>query len=110
MRQMKFLFIALCLMSAPAFAARLEDVQFLSSDPSADGVTLKLQVKHGPKGSYFFVNVVKSDPDALNKLALVIQELQKGQKLKLNLDIPSFSVSPPGSSYRSNFVKFSSSN
>lgn len=102
----KFL-VLLCLFANSAFAARLEDVRVLDGKAGKDGLELKLQVKDGPKDSYFIVTVVKSDPDFIDKLALVIRKLKKENEFKLTLDIPSFSVSPPGSHYRSEYVSFS---
>jgi len=97
----------LCVATNSAFAAKLEDVNVLDSAPSKDGLTLKLQVKDGPKDSYFFVNVSKTDRSSFDKLNLVIKKLKNGNDFKLSLDIQSFSISPPGSYYRSEDVSFS---
>ncbi|OGQ16848.1 MAG: hypothetical protein A3B70_07370 [Deltaproteobacteria bacterium RIFCSPHIGHO2_02_FULL_40_11] len=102
----KLLILSLCLFSNWAFGARLDDVSILDVVATKDGLELKLQVKDGPKDSYFFVNVVKSDRNAFDKLTEVIKKLKKGDNYKLTLDIPSFSAFPPGSYYRREDIKF----
>jgi hypothetical protein len=104
---MKKLLILLCLMAGQAWAAKLENVDLLGITPGKDSFELKLSAKPGPKGSYFFVNISKADVDSFEKLALVIKKLERGDRFKLNLDIPSFSMTPSGSYYRSERVKFS---
>lgn len=89
-----------------AFSATLENVALLDIKHGKENFILKLQSKKGPSGSYFFVEITESDKDAFDKLALVIKKLKKGEDFKLNLIIPSFSVSPSGSSYRSDSVTF----
>ncbi len=102
----KILFVLFFFLNS-AFAAKLEDVRVLDSTPSQEGLELKLRVENGPKKSYFFVHIVRSDPASFDKLALVIEKQKKGNHFKLTLDIPSFSISPPGSYYRSEGVSFS---
>jgi hypothetical protein len=101
--------LLLVLMARPVFAAQVDDVLILDTKSTQDGIELKLREKASPKDSYFYVNIVKEDKESFDKLGLVIKKLQKGRSFKLNLDIPSFSRSPSGSSYRSEYVTFSGS-
>jgi hypothetical protein len=101
--------ILLSLAIGSAHAARLEDVTILHLKSGKDTFELKLQVKGAKKNSYFMVEIVKEDDAAFEKMALVMKKLKKKDSFKLNLEIPSFSVSPPGSHYRSDSVKFSGS-
>lgn len=101
--------IILCFTINSASAATLEDVTVLDIKHGKDNFELKLQVTNGPKDSYFFVDVVKNDKDSFDKLALVLKKLKKRDEFKLSLNIPSFSLSPNGSYYRSDSVTFSGS-
>ena len=96
---------AICL-TTPTWAANLTDVKILELNYTNEKVVLKLHASQGPEDSYFFVNMSKVDPDSFNKLALLAKKLAMGDRLKLNLNIRSFSVSPSGSSYQSNSVSF----
>jgi len=69
-------------------------------------VELKLQAKHGPPGSYFFVDITKNDPDSFDKLAHVINKIMDKDKYRLDLNIRSFSVSPNGGRYPSEGIDF----
>jgi hypothetical protein len=108
--KMKKLLIILCLMTHSAWAAKLENVDLLGATPEKDTVELKLHAKSGPKGSYFFINITKTDPDSFEKLGLVIKKLERGGYFKLDLDILSFSMSPSGSHYPSESVQFVGNN
>lgn len=101
---MKIMILSLSIGSA--HAAKLEDVTILYLKAGKGSFELKLQVKDAKKNSYFLVEIVKEDEQAFEKLALVMKKLKRKDAFKLNLDIPSFSVSPPGSYYRSDSVKF----
>lgn len=90
-----------------AQAAKLDDVTILHLKSGKDSFELKLQVKDAKPGSYFKVEIVKEDPKAFEKIALVMKKLKLKEAFQLNLEIPSFSVNPPGSYYRSDSVKFS---
>jgi len=102
----KKLIVGLYLISSIASAARLEDVKILNVMPGRDNFELKLQTKDGPKDSYFYVDITKSDPDSFEKLVYVIKKLMRRDKYKLDLDIPSFSASPSGSYYKSEGLTF----
>ena len=88
-------------------AAKLEDVVVLDITHGKENVELKLQAKNGPKDSYFIVDVVKNDKDSFAKLAIVLKKLKNRDNFKLSLNIPSFSMTPSGSYYRSDSVDFS---
>lgn len=103
---MKKLILALYFISSIASAARLEDVKILNIMPGQENFELKLQVKDGPKDSYFYVDIVKSDPESFEKMVLVTKKLTRRDKYKLDLDIPSFSASPNGSYYKSEGIGF----
>ena len=105
--KMKTMIVFLCLIAHSAFAASLEDVRILETAPGKDSLELKLQTKDGPKDSYFFVSIEKSDRAYSEKLALTDKKLKLGNEFKLDLDIPSFSAFPSGSFYRSEDVRFS---
>ena len=104
---MKKLILALYCLSSTTMAARLEDVKILNVTPGQENFELKLQTKDGPKDSYFYVDIVKSDPESFEKLVQVIKKLTRQDKYKLDLDIQSFSASPNGSYYRSEGLIFS---
>lgn len=96
------------LTAAPAAAADLRDVKVLSVEPTdKESIKLKLQAPTAPKNSHFFVDVVKTDPEAFRKIYLVTKKLKSKAAVKLNLEIESFSHTPSGSYYRSESVKFS---
>ena len=103
---MKKLILGLCLISSIASAAELRDLKLLSVVPGQDKIQLKLKTKDSPEGSYFYVEIMRSDEDSFVKLAQVIKKLAQGDNYRLNLDIKSFSGSPSGSSYRSEGIKF----
>lgn len=93
-----------------AYAAKLDDVSVIEMKQGKnDKFELKLHAGNGPKDSYFFVDIVKSDKESFDKIALVLKKLKKKDAFKLGLEIPSFSMSPSGSSYLSDSVKFSGS-
>jgi hypothetical protein len=98
--------IIVCLTINSAYAAKLEDVVILDVKQSKDSVELKLHVTKGPKDSYFLVDLVKSDKNSFDKMALVLRKLKDKDDFKLGLDIQSFSMSPSGSYYRSDSVTF----
>ncbi len=106
---MKKIILFFCLLANSAWAQKLDDVKILSVVPGKDNVEVKLQMKNGPKGSYFFVDIKKADPEAFEKLVLLMKKISKKDSYKLNLDILSFSSSPSGSYYRSDSVTFSGS-
>ncbi len=103
---MKRLVLLLFFLPSVAFAERLEDVRLLNTKPGPDNVELQLQAKQGPPGSYFFLDVTRNDPDAFNKLVHVINKMTGKDEYRLDLNIPSFSVSPNGSHYRSEGIDF----
>jgi len=107
--RMKIIILSLLLISSAASAALLEDVKILSINPRADYFEMKLQLRDGPPGSYFYVDIVKSDPHSFEKLVQVIHKLTKRDRYKLDLEIRSFSAFPSGSYYRSNDVIFNGS-
>lgn len=102
-----FKIILLSLIINTATAAILDDVVVLDITHGKENVELKLQVKNGPKDSFFIVDVVKNDKDSFAKLALVLKKLKNRDDFKLSLNIPSFSAAPSGSYYRSDSVTFS---
>lgn len=89
-----------------ALGAELNDVQILEYVPNKDSVRLKIHAKEQPKDGYFFLEIVKSDPQAFEKTLQVLKKVRWGAKYNLRLNIPSFSPSPSGSSYRSDAVTF----
>jgi hypothetical protein len=100
------LILGLFFVSSISFAAKLEDVKVLDMKSGQDSFELKLQTADGPSESYFFVTIVKNDPESFDKLAHIVKKLAQGDQYKLDLNIPSFSASPYGSSYRSIGIKF----
>ncbi len=101
--------ITLVLLAGSVQAANLNDVALLSLKPKKESFELKLRVKEAKENSYFLVEIGKDDEHALEKLSLVLKKLHLKNSFKLNLTIPSFSVSPSGSYYKSNYVQFSGS-
>ncbi len=87
-------------------AAKLDDVTILDLKYVKESFEVKLQTKDAKKDSFFIVSIVKKDEEAFKKLALVLNKLKNKDSFKLNLEIASFSASPPGSFYRSDNVKF----
>lgn len=87
-------------------AAKLEDVKILSIKPGRDNFELKLQAKEGPASNYFYLDIVKNDPDSFEKMVHVVKKLMNRDKYKLDIDIPSFSISPSGSYYKSEGIVF----
>lgn len=94
------------LVSNHASAAKLEDVKILSYKEGEANFKLKMQLRDAPKGSFFYVDVVKSDSRSFEKLILVLRKLTEREKFKLDMDIPSFTSSPSGSYYRSDGILF----
>jgi hypothetical protein len=105
----KTLILGFLLASSVASAARLEDVRILTVIPGKDNFQLKLQAKEAPTGSYFFLDITKSDPESFEKIMYIIKKMMHKNKYRLDLDIPSFSASPSGSYYKSDGIMFSSS-
>ncbi len=107
---MRYFFWMILLISGPAGAAKLEDVTVLNINPGKndDSVKLKLRAAKGPKDSFFYVDIVKNDAEAVAKIALAIKKMKNKNEMRLTLEIPSFSMSPSGSYYRSEDVTFSS--
>lgn len=103
---MKKIIMGLFFVSSIASAAKLEDVKILNVMPGRDNFELKLQMKDGPRDSYFYVDITKSDPDSFEKLVHIIKKMMRRDKYKLDLDIPSFSASPSGSYYKSEGITF----
>ena len=102
-----FKIIVLWLAINSALAAKLDDVVILDLKQGNDNFEVKLRMKNGPKNSFFLVDIVKNDKDSFDKLALILKKLKQGDDFKLSLNIPSFSMSPSGSYYRSDSVIFS---
>ena len=107
---MKSLVLLLIFLPSVALAERLEDIRLLDTKPGPNNVELKLQAKRGPPGSFFFLDITKNDPDSFDKLIHVINKIMGREKYRLDLNIPSFSVSPNGSYYRSEGIDFYSPN
>jgi len=84
-----------------ALAAKLEDVSVLEVVPGPDKFEFKLQTRDGPRESFFYFDIMKSDPDSFGKLSHVLRKYLRSDAYRLDLDIPSFSVATSGSSYRS---------
>jgi hypothetical protein len=89
-----------------ASAEQLNDVRLWDIRPSTDDVELTLHAKRGPPGSYFFVDITKTDPDSFSKLVQAINKIMGRDKYRLDLNIRSFSLLPYGSRYRSEGVDF----
>jgi hypothetical protein len=106
LKQLSYLFLLFLIFSKVSFAARLEDIKILSVKPGQENFELKLQSKDAPKDSYFYIDIVKSDPDSFEKMAHLIKKIMKRDQYKLDLEIPSFSASPNGSFYRSEGIQF----
>jgi hypothetical protein len=87
-----------------SFGAELLDVEILERNKSDDGVELKLRTKDGPLDTFFYLDIKKDDPNVVEKLSLVLKKTKMKNKFSLNLDIPSFSLLPSGSYYRSQSV------
>ena len=98
--------IIVCLSINSAMAEKLEDVSILDIKHVDDAFELKLHAKNGPKDSFFFLAIVKKDEQAFSKLAIVFKKLKNKNDFKLSINIPSFSMSPNGSYYRSNDITF----
>ena len=98
--------IIFCLSISTAIASKLEDVTILEIKQADDKFELKLHSKNGPKDSFFFVAIDKKDEKAFEKMALTLKKLKMKDNFKLGLDIPSFSMVPSGSFYRSNDITF----
>lgn len=101
--------ITMILFAGSIQAATLNDVVLLSLTPKKESFELKLRVKDAKENSYFLVEIGKDDEQALKKLSMVLKKIHLKNSFKLNLTIPSFSVSPPGSYYKSNYVDFTGS-
>jgi hypothetical protein len=87
-------------------AANLENVKVLSVKTGKENIEVKMQLSNSPKDSYFTVDIIKSEPEASEKIKIVNNKVRLKDRYKLDLEIPSFSPSPSGSYYRSNYVKF----
>jgi hypothetical protein len=87
-------------------AAKLDNVRVLGYEQNPEGVTLKLQTHDGPPDSYFFLEIIKSDPKSFEKLVQVMNKVYLKDSYQLDLNIPSFSDSPSGSYYRSPGITF----
>lgn len=109
LKMKKQIVVAILLISSFSFAAQLEDVKILNIKPGTENFELKLQAKEGSSDSYFYVDILKSDKDSYDKLVHVIKKITRREQYKLNLEIPSFSLTPSGSYYRGDSVLFSSS-
>jgi hypothetical protein len=101
------IFSLFLIMTSTASAANLTNVNVLGVNLGRESVAVKLHAPQGPEGSFFFVNIEKSDADSFVKLALLAKKLEQGESFVLNLDIRSFSMAPSGSTYRSESVTFS---
>ena len=88
------------------FAATIQDVVVLEFKLGKENFELKLQDRSGERDSFFFVDVVRDDPQSFEKIALVLKKLKHKKDFKLSLEIPSFSAGPNGSYYRSNDILF----
>jgi hypothetical protein len=89
-----------------ATAASIEDVNILEVKKNDSSTEVKMQVADGPKDLYFYVDITNDDPKAEEKNKQVQAKQKKGDKYKLHLNIPSFSIKPKGSFYRSTSVNF----
>jgi hypothetical protein len=107
---MKVWMLLLFFLPSVALAEELKDVRLLDAKPGPDSVELTLHAKRGPPGSYFFVDITKSDPDSFGKLAHAINKIMRRDEYRLDLNIRSFSLLPSGSRYRSEGTDFSSPN
>lgn len=102
---MKWL-MTLVFISHSAFAGSIENVSVLGAELLPTGVYVKMHAPVSGPGSYFFVNVNKSDPAGFDKLGLILQKVQSGSEMRLDLEIISFSLNPSGAVYSSESVKF----
>lgn len=98
--------LVLSLWTSTALAAVVEDVSILEMTYKEDAFELRLKPGNETRDTYFVVEIGKTDELALQKLAVVMKKLKAGKAHKLNLQIPSFSVYPPGAFYRSRSVRF----
>jgi len=89
------------------WAADLQDVELLSVNARAESLQLKLRAKEAPAGSYFFLEITQSDPEAFAKMLTIIKKMHLKGGFRLDLSLPSFSPSPSGSYYRSEGVLMS---
>jgi hypothetical protein len=101
------IFLALFL-SLSAEAAKLENVKVLGLAAGTENIKVKLHAPSAPKNSWFFVDVMRDDPEAFSKLSLLLHKLTDKDNFTLDLEIDSFTPSPSGSYYRSPDVRFSS--
>jgi hypothetical protein len=104
--KMRFLISLLFVACSVASAAKLEDVKLLGAKAGADNFELKLQLKDGPPNSFFYIDIVKTDPDAFAKMIHVANKLMQKERYRLDMDIISFSASPSGSYYKSKDIIF----
>jgi hypothetical protein len=98
---------SLLFLANSASAAKLEDVEVLAFTPTKESITLKLHASQGPPDSYFTVDLTRTDPNTFDKLNYVMKKLENKKGYKLSLNIRNFSMSPSGSSYKSESVVFS---
>ncbi len=98
---MKIITLVVYLFSSISLAARLENVVILGGKQGTRNFELKIHAREGAPDSFFYLDISKSDPEAFDKLIHVIRKLTDPEGYRLDLDIPSFSVHPSGSYYRS---------
>lgn len=91
-------------------AARLENVKILSVKPGHENFEIKLQTNNSPPDSFFYLDIMKTDPDSFEKTMLVVKKMIQKENYRLDLEITSFSASPSGSYYRSEGVLLSGPN
>jgi hypothetical protein len=101
---MKSLFLLVLMNACVASAANLEDLTILDIKPGQSHLKLKLRSKDMPEDSYFFLDIVQSDPDSFGKMMLIIEKLARGDSYRLGANVKSFSDSPSGSYYKSEGV------
>ncbi len=89
------------------FADTVKNVNLVTATPGKDNLELKFSAQIRGKTTEFSVDVIRSDPDAFEKLVTIMQKMTEGDRFTLDLNIVSFSPFPIGSYYRSNDVKFS---
>ncbi|NUN05104.1 MAG: hypothetical protein HUU57_05010 [Bdellovibrio sp.] len=103
---MKTIILSLLLFANTSLAATVNDVRVLEVKQGPESIELKLQSKDSRPGSYFFVNVLKTDAEAFTKLGHALSKMALKNNYRLDLDIVSFSDSPNGSYYASDRVRF----
>ncbi len=104
---MKKLFIIALWFASSASAAKLENVSVMDVSHTLNDTEFKLHASTGPERSFFYVRLKRTDPKLFDKFTVLSEKLFKGESYKLDLDIASFSMSPSGSRYPGESVKFS---